>query len=527
MKTHLLYRDRDFDFNAALPPASDALVRDLGLTTLLETMSQGDKSAATVIEKIMLTSCVDVDTILYRQEVLKDCVSCGAIVKEMYDLAVRAIKEEESDFIGSLARSPASVLHRSISLLESFASILQQLRSIADAHAEAFQSEGLRSLLIMLRKELNDEYLFAVRDHLKQLAFRHGVLISARLGEGNKGTDYVLCKQRVPERRWFRRRTGTKPASFSFRIPDRDESGARALDELRARGLSLVASALGQSTDHILSFFTVLQAELTFYLGCLNLYGQLSGRSEVCFPEPTPPDERRFLGAGLYDICLSLKAVEKLVPNDVNADERELVVITGANQGGKSTFLRSLGIAQLMMQCGMFVPARTFRANVCQRIFSHFKREEDPTMESGKLDEELSRMSYIVDNIIPDSLVLFNESFAATNEREGSEIGEQIVSALIERRIKVFFVTHQYEFARRFYAKQLPCALFLRAERLADGTRTFKIVQGEPLQTSYGADLYQRIFGESVKERSLGELLEQPWLSARASPEPDALSQID
>ena len=65
-------------------------------------------------------------------------------------------------------------------------------------------------------------------------------------------------------------------------------------------------------------------------------------------------------------------------------------MITGANQGGKSTFLRSVGLAQLMMQCGMFVAAESLRASVGQRLFTHYKREEDAAMESGKLDEELA-----------------------------------------------------------------------------------------------------------------------------------------
>ena len=56
---------------------------------------------------------------------------------------------------------------------------------------------------------------------------------------------------------------------------------------------------------------------------------------------------------------------------------KSLVIITGANSGGKSTFLRSVGLAQLMMQCGMFVTARILRASVCQQIFTHFIREED------------------------------------------------------------------------------------------------------------------------------------------------------
>jgi DNA mismatch repair ATPase MutS len=90
-----------------------------------------------------------------------------------------------------------------------------------------------------------------------------------------------------------------------------------------------------------------------------------------------------------------------------------------------------------MMQCGMFVPAESLYANICDGLFSHYRREEDVTMESGKLDEELGRMSDIVDYIRPNSLILFNESFAATNEREGSEIARQIVSALLEKGIKV------------------------------------------------------------------------------------------
>ena len=213
------------------------------------------------------------------------------------------------------------------------------------------------------------------------------------------------------------------------------------------------------------------------------------------FPVPVAPGEHRHSFEELYDVCLALSMKQKIVGNGVNADHKDLVIITGANQGGKSTFLRSIGLAQVMMQCGMFVPAESFCANICQGLFTHFKRKEDATMESGKLDEELSRMSDIVNNIRSTSMVLFNESFAATNEREGSEIARQIVSALLEKRIKVFFVTHLYEFAHGFYDKRMEKAAFLRAERQADGVRTFKLIEGEPLQTSYGEDLYNRIFG--------------------------------
>jgi len=187
---------------------------------------------------------------------------------------------------------------------------------------------------------------------------------------------------------------------------------------------------------------------------------------------------------------------KRIVGNEISAAGKLLVMITGANRGGKSTFLRSVGLAQLMMQCGMFVPTEEFRANVCAGIFTHFKREEDASMRSGKLEEELSRMSAILDHMPPNSIVLCNESFASTNEREGSEIARQIARALVEKGIKVLYVTHLFDLAQRFYVARMDTALFLRAERLTDERRTFRVVAGEPLPTSYGQDLFRRMFGE-------------------------------
>jgi len=151
----------------------------------------------------------------------------------------------------------------------------------------------------------------------------------------------------------------------------------------------------------------------------------------------------------------------------------------------------------MMMQAGMFVPAESFHAEICTGIFTHFKREEDHSMRSGKFDEELRRMSQIVDSLKPDSMVLFNESFAATNEREGSEVSRQIVSALVEKQIRVLFVTHLHEFSQSLYDRSLENALFLRAERMPDGERTFRMEEGKPLQTSFGPDLYTRIFSDT------------------------------
>jgi DNA mismatch repair ATPase MutS len=381
-------------------------------------------------------------------------------------------------------------------MLQMFVGLLKKLRNIADEYADKFESEGFRRFFAMIKQELDDDYFVIVENHLRDLKFRVGVLLSAELGKGNEGTNYVLRKPNNQNPNWMKRVFAKKSPVYSFTIHPRDDHGARALGELKDKGINLVANAVAQSADHIDSFFKMLRIELAFYIGCLNLYEQLAQMGEpISFPLPVAPNERRHSCKGLYDVCLALTMKQRIVGNDLNADNKELVIITGANQGGKSTFLRSIGLSQLMMQCGMFAPAESFSFNVCEGLFTHFKREEDATMKSGKLDEELSRMSGIVDNLTSNSMLLFNESFAATNEREGSEIARQITSALLEKRIKVFFVTHLYEFAHGFCDNKMENIIFLRAERQSDGKRTFKLIEGEPLQTSYGQDLYNRIFG--------------------------------
>jgi len=489
-----------------LPPAVAALTQDLELDTLFQAMASGDEFLLAVARKTVIASLREPEAILYRQQILADCLEQPGIVREMYRIAVEAVERERNVWGWLMSSSPDGLLHRSVEVLEIFVDLLKKLRQLADEHGAAFRSEGFRRLFAMLAKELDDEYLAVVEDHLERLGSRNRLLMSAGLGKGNRGDNYILRKPQDAKQSWFERlrnraeQLARRPrSSYVYEIADRDESGFRILSELMGRGISHVAAALGQSTDHILGFFGALRLELGFYVGCLNLRDMLAAKGEpVCFPEPMAQDRPMVSCRGLYDVCLSLNMQERAVGNDVTGDGKLLVIITGANRGGKSTFLRSAGLAQLMMQCGMFVPAESFRASVCAGVFTHFKREEDAGMRSGKLDEELGRMSAIVDKIVPNSIVLLNESFASTNEREGSEIARQIVRALLENGIRVFYVTHMFDLAEGFYLFRMDEALFLRAERFAGGRRTFRLVEGEPLPTSHAVDLYRRIFGEGA-----------------------------
>ncbi len=492
MKAFLMHKDRDFDLEGELPPNEQALIQDFALPVLFEAMALDDEFLLHMAKKTVLSSLSDPDSILYRQNILKDCLKNSSIVRDIYNLAVESIENRQKQWWAT--RYPSTIMFSAVEALKMFVGQLRKLRTIADAHADKFDSEGFARLFSVLIAELDDNYFTRIEEYLSELKMRKGMLMSAELGKGNKAVNFVLHKTHDKKQSLLERIFGQKSPVYSFRISPRDEIGAKALSDLRDKGLNLVANVVAQSTDHILSFFQMLRTELAFYVGCLNLQAQLIQKGEpVCFPVPVELGQRKSSFHGLYDVCLALSVAQKVVGNDMNADQKDLVIITGANQGGKSTFLRSIGQAQLMMQAGMFVPAESFSSAVCDGVFTHYRREEDNTMRSGKLDEELRRMNDIADNITPNSMLLFNESFASTYERDGSEIARQITTALVEKGVRVLFVTHLYEFAHGLFDHKMTNAIFLRAERKPDGTRTFKLIDGEPLRTSYGEDLYHRI----------------------------------
>lgn len=500
MKAHLMYRDYDLLTDDDLPWGSETLIADLELNTLFSAMCAGDDFLLGVARHAVMRSLGDPEQIIYRQNVLRDCFANATTVRELYGIAVEAIEIEKKSYFGFFDRYPSAILTSARELMQSFIAVLVKLREIADRCAGDFHSEGFTTFFAMIQQELADDYFESLKVHLKELQLRNGTLMSAGLGKGHKGVGYVLRKPDELDRSLLKRLFRRRPPSLTFHIAERDEAGARALSDLQARGINLVADAVAQSADHVLSFFRMLRTELGFFIGCLNLGNALDAKgAHVCYPQPTPVTERRHQFTGLYDICLALRIHTEVIPNDVDADGAGLVVVTGANEGGKSTFMRSIGLAQIMMQAGMMVGAQAFCANVCEGLFAHYKREEDASMTSGKFDEELVRMDEIANHVRRDSMVLFNESFASTNEREGSEVARQIVRALLENRVKVFFVTHMYEFAHGLYKAANVEAVFLRAERREGGERTFRVSMGEPLETSYGEDLYQRIFIEETR----------------------------
>jgi DNA mismatch repair ATPase MutS len=505
-----MFRNKNFNPEADLCYGYEELNEDLGLQKIIDSMSDGDKVILKTAKAALFTPLDSLEAICYRQEQLHDVLTYPEMIRKLYRITQETFKQERDSWFWLHGNYLSGTFSSAVGLLNIYTEKLMELRKTADQYLPYVQSSGFKTFFKLLQQELDDRYFQDIRSCLKQLADRNGVLISAQLGTHLQGIRYVYRAKKVKA---FRRRWIFAP---SWTLAPRDDSGAKDISYRSDRAMNEPVNALAQSAEHLKSFFSLLQSETAFYVGCCNLADRLKAAGmSFCIPLVVDETATNYSFQNLYDTSLALIRNAPVTPNTLNMNGKNLCIITGANQGGKTTFLRSIGQAQLMAQCGMFTGASGFTAPVRNGIFTHFKREEDNSLKSGKLDEELERMNGIAGQLKRGSLVLFNESFSATNEREGSELSAQIVQALTEQQIAVVFVTHQYEFVRRLYENRMDRLIFLKAERQTDGRRTFRIVPGYPERSSYGKDIYDRIFGRQQNCSRAYETNHHAWLQEK------------
>ncbi|WP_322014147.1 MutS-related protein [Paraburkholderia sp. J12] len=494
MRVLLLHPHRDFDPGSAQSETLESFSTDLGLDILMDAACGRDRFLYDTLSAA-LSVAWDNDrlTIAHRQDVLRDCVKNGAFIRALYRLACEPFDRNRSWEFGLYGRETSSMVSSSVRTLRSSLALLKRIRNDCRLHAEHFSSVGFTNLFDVIERNLDDDYLRTATHDLDRLRFGAGVLLSAGLGNAGKAQDIRL---RIPTSRDLNvllRLVTPGSRTFTFRLDPRDLSGARAFGELQDRGLGLISRALWNSAHHVLGFLKALRTELAFCVAGLNLDERLAAIGESVSWPVVRTGEPGFQCKGLKDVCLSLTTAGETTGNEASAVGKPLVIVTGVNRGGKSTFLRSVGLAELMLHAGLFVTAEHFSSSLHTGLFTHFKREEDRSMESGKFDEELRRLGAMADHIRRGALVLFNESFAATNEQEGAEIARQVTRALLDEGVTVIFVSHMYDFARGFIGRD--DVLFLRADRKEEGHDAFRLVEGLPQSTSFGLDIYEQVFG--------------------------------
>ncbi len=191
--------------------------------------------------------------------------------------------------------------------------------------------------------------------------------------------------------------------------------------------------------------------EVQFYLSFLSFLAPLQ-KHGFCFSYPDMSIDQHLEITEGYDLALAAKCMESgtdLVPNDclLSGSER-LMVLTGPNQGGKTTYARALGQILYLAALGCPVPARKARVFLCDTIYTHFSVEEDIGAQSGRLQEELLRVRAILERATGHSLIILNELFSTTTTRDAHAMGKRILDHFAALDCFCLYVTHIHELAQ-------------------------------------------------------------------------------
>ncbi len=489
-----------------IAPFEKDLFQDLVLDNILQIMAKNDKYIYQQCRNILLTPLTDYDNIAYRQSSIRDAIrnkktilslyaTVAEVVTDLSNLKTKMRKDGES--------SSANVkLINSIELLDLLSTGLERLKKeIVDTYGH-FTGTIFRDFYDDFLKEFDTDFMKLVHDRTKALQMMESggeIQISGVIGKGLKMDGmFVNSIAKYKETRKqdiINSLFLTRVNKNEIRISYNDISLNADCKQLESHALLHVASCFDEFSKEIGKLFDSLRSQLAFFYGCCNLYSQMHN---LLFPVSFPDIDKKNIAIqaeDLYDLSFALNSSKIPTTNRLEGEDTLIYLITGTNHGGKTTFIRSVSVAQLMAQCGMFVPASNMKTHLFNGFYTHFVRKEDVTLNSGKLEEELNRLSKIVDFMKPGSIIFLNESFATTSEREGALIAEDVIKAFMDNNVTCFFVTHIYTYAKKAYDEKMPRTQFLQAERNTEGERTYHLTSGEPGITGYGMELYNEIVG--------------------------------
>jgi hypothetical protein len=267
-----------------------------------------------------------------------------------------------------------------------------------------------------------------------------------------------------------------------------------------------IARTLRQYISLQSSFLTGLSGEITFYLAAVRLMQQLQRHKlSWCRPEIAPMTERVCELQNAYNLNLALHLMNQanvddaVIKNDVRMNQHgRIMILTGPNQGGKTTYVQMVGLCQILTQLGLWVPATQARISPVDGIFTHYPIEESSAKATGRFGDEAQRLSDIFTDATRHSLILLNESLASTNSSESLYIAQDLVRILRRMGARAIFATHLHELAADVTSfneqtpgdSQVVSLVASRIETGADGTqRSYKILPRQPMGRSYAREI--------------------------------------
>lgn len=523
-------------------------INDLSIDFILEALTE-QRYERDHIRKLMISVTDDPEVIRYRRDVFEDFLRFPELRKAMEDLVKKLAdlrdlerfqKDQESSAFWSLVNRLREVdeyvccislmrdilsdldiksegmctlrdLVKDISLESGF----EELKADIDETMEKVRK--LKSITIgvnlddMLRPSSAGVVSLNDSEFRESGLMRRFMSFADRKSELHHGTD-------VSGIRVFHPATPITPPTFTQKKELNDNMTGMTISTSTVTGADSLSNAIKDTVTNIMRqtvneikstvkryvnisgyMLIELMPEILFYVRWADLIDKIKESGmPVCKPEILPPERRDCSFKGLYNIKLAIKNVQgdriNIITNDIDFnDDQRIFILTGPNRGGKTIFTQAWGLAMLLAQLGISVPAEQAEISPCDNIFTHFPADENDTVDLGRLGEESKRLAEIFDMATERSLMMLNESLATTSVTEGLFIAKDVVRAMRYLGVRCIFNTHMHDLARSVDELNAEVEGSSRAVSLVtgvhDGERSFKVSLLPPQGISYAKDI--------------------------------------
>ena len=529
---------------------TDEAVNDLSIDFLCDALTE-DNYEKNLLKNIMIKVTDDEETISYRRDIFDDFLKFPRLREELSDLVVKLADLREIErFQKDQDASSLWMLINRLREIDEYVSCITRIKNVLENLD--VKSDGMTTLREMVTNIYNDsgfpelkkdiDETFKKAQKLKSITI--GVNLDGLLRPKNAGVlslnDTEFGKSGLMKH--FLRFTDSKDdlhhgtdvsniknfhpsnpntsniiigsiqqsATHNVHIETNDITGADPLsDALKKSVTDILKRTVKDIKSTLRKYVNIsgyalinLMPEIIFYIRWAELADKITASGmPMCKAEIVNSDKRYCSFKEIYNIKLAIKNVQgdkiDIVTNEFDFnDDRRIYILTGPNRGGKTIITQAVGLAMLMAQWGIYVPAFSAVISPCDNIYTHFPADENDTVDLGRLGEESKRLSDIFTKATSRSLLLLNESLATTNVAEGLFIAKDVVKAMRYLGTRAIFNTHMHELARNIEEinnnTEGDSKVASMITGISQGKRSFKVSLAPPQGVSYAKDIADR-----------------------------------
>lgn len=452
----------------------------------------------------------ELDTVHYRHEVMQDLEQDAALgFVKAFSAKMRSMREQ----IARLNKLHYKLQKEAV-FLDAIAFYCDAVSELAtDLKAAELKSRGLCAFRRHVEDYVQSHAFLTLETAMNELK-RDLAAIEYELFIGNSSVT-VRKFESAPDygaavAATFERFKQGNVKDYDFKLVDFFE-----MNHVEARILDFVAALHPDIFGRLDRYFSDNQAylepaigrwdrEIQFYVSYLDYIRPLRGAGlRFCYPTLSLTS-KTVQARRTFDIALANKLVgEKspVVANDFELSGRERIfVVSGPNQGGKTTFARTFGQLHYLARLGCLVPGAEADLFFFDELLTHFEKEEDIHNHRGKLEDDLVRIHGVLERATPNSIVILNEIFTSTTLRDALFLARRVLDRLIELDLLCVCVTFMDELSSLG-----PQTVSLVSTVVPDNPaeRTYRVIRRPADGRSYALSIAEkyRVTYESLKER--------------------------